>query len=397
MLRNKKVNILIALITALSLWAYVTGSIDPNITKKYSKVPIKIVNQESLIKDGLAVDSVATTEIDVTLTGTRADLNDIDKNDIQITADLYNRHKGDNYVPIDVQLPKGIELDSKSIEKLLVVIDDLVTEERDVEAKVTGTMPEKTTLGEADINPETMQIYGTESNVKKVDYVEATVDADKLKEETTKQVAEVTPVDKNGKTVDFVTTSRSTADVEAKLLKYKTVKLDVETTGEIDSKYELSSIDIPKEVEIAGEADVLDDISSIEANDVDISGVTKSTKLKVEPILPSGVTLKSDEGIYVTIVIKEPEEKTIHFAGADVVIENLASGMEGNITEAVTVTLKGKLTTISAIQKSDIKLYVDAEGLNVGEHKVEIKITGVRSDVTATVSPATVNLKISEE
>ena len=48
MLRNKKVNILIAFVAALALWIYVTGKIEINSMKKFSDVKISIVNQNSL-------------------------------------------------------------------------------------------------------------------------------------------------------------------------------------------------------------------------------------------------------------------------------------------------------------------------------------------------------------
>ena len=69
MLKNKRVNILIALLIAICLWAYVTGAVDPNTTKKFTDVSIQLINEDSLAQDGLAVDSTDIKSIDVSIKG----------------------------------------------------------------------------------------------------------------------------------------------------------------------------------------------------------------------------------------------------------------------------------------------------------------------------------------
>ena len=258
-------------------------------------MPITIINEDSLIQDDLAVDSVSATTVDLTLSGARGDLGDLDADDIQVTVDLYGRHKGNNYVSIDVQVPKGISIDNKSIEKIEVVIDDLVTAEKDVKATVKGSLPESTTLGETKIEPESVMVYGTKDNVDKVSYLKASLNADKLSDDSTTIETAITPVNSKGNEVEYVNLSRSTVEVTAVLAKYKEVKLEVKTTGKIDSQYEVSSMTIPETVEIEGEASVIKNIDTIEASDVDISKVTKSTKIEIKPILPEGVTLKNED------------------------------------------------------------------------------------------------------
>lgn len=398
MLQNRKVRIIVAIVMSVCLWAYVTGTIDPTITKRFNAVPITIINQDSLLQDDLAVDSVSATKVDLNLSGARGNLNDLNTEDIRVTADLYGRHKGNNYVSVDVQVPKGISIDSKSIEKIEVVIDDLVSAEKKVKATVRGSLPESVTLGETKIEPENIMVYGTRNNVDKVTNLQAYINADKLSEDRRTFETSIVPVDRAGKEVEYINTSRSKVEVTAVLAKYKEVKLDVKTVGKIDGKYEVSSMTIPDTIEIQGEASIIKNIDTIEAADVDISKVTDSTKIEIKPILPKGVTLKNqDEKLYVDIIIKGPESKTLTYEGSEIEVKGLDEDLTATIAGSVDIIVSGKESEVNSITKDDFKVYVDADNLGEGTYKLNVKISGGDSDVTAKPSKNVITITIREE
>ena len=398
MLQSRRAKMIVALVASICLWAYVTGTIDPSITKKYTAIPIEIINEDSLIQEDLAVDSVTSTTVDLNLTGSRADLNNLNKDDIKVTADMFGRHKGNNYVNLDVQVPKGISIDSKSLQRLEVHIDDLVTSEKDVKVKVKGTLPESTTLGETQIYPEHVMVYGTKNNVNKVSYLEATVNADRLSMEKSTHQSRVTPMDKSGKQVPYIMTSRSNVEIEATLAKFKKVKFDVKTIGQINDQYEVESITMPDTIEIEGKMDILKGIEVIEAQPVDISNVTNSTKIEIKPILPKGVKLKdSQEKLYVDIIIKGAATKEISFNGSQISVLNLDEGLDATISENVTIKIQGKQNILNSLTKKDFKLSVDAKNLGVGNHKVKLEVEADTADVTVLPIKEKINIEIREE
>ena len=398
MLQNRKVRIIVAIVMSVCLWAYVTGTIDPTITKRFNAVPITIINQDSLLQDDLAVDSVSATKVDLNLSGARGNLNDLNTEDIRVTADLYGRHKGNNYVSVDVQVPKGISIDSKSIEKIEVVIDDLVSAEKKVKATVRGSLPESVTLGETKIEPENIMVYGTRNNVDKVTNLQAYINADKLSEDRRTFETSIVPVDRAGKEVEYINTSRSKVEVTAVLAKYKEVKFDVKTVGKIDGKYEVSSMTIPDTIEIQGEASIIKNIDTIEAADVDISKVTDSTKIEIKPILPKGVTLKNqDEKLYVDIIIKGPESKTLTYEGSEIEVKGLDEDLTATIGGSVDIVVSGKEAEVNSITKDDFKVYVDADNLGEGTYKLNVKISGGDRDVAVKPSKNVITITIREE
>ena len=55
MLENKKVNIILALIVAIVLWAYVLGEVNPETTVTVKDVPINFLNQDMLEDTGYTI------------------------------------------------------------------------------------------------------------------------------------------------------------------------------------------------------------------------------------------------------------------------------------------------------------------------------------------------------
>ncbi len=392
MLKNKRVNILIALLIAICLWAYVTGAVDPNTTKKFTEVPIQLINEESLAQDGLAVDSTDIKSIDVSLKGNRADISKISKDDIKVTADLYGRHKGSNYITLDVQLPNGIELDSKSEDRILISIGELTTKEVSVEIKLTGDVAEDTTLGDASVSPSKMVVYGTKDNIDKVDHVQASINAKVLQSKETTHDASVEAVDSKETAVDYVTTAKEEVSVTARLLKIKKVLLKADVVGSVADGYELEEVEVPENIEIVGDEEALAKITSVTAEDIDISGISKNESIKISVKLPDGVEIKGG-AVYATVKLSGADTKTFTIDGSDIKKTGLADGFEATITQDVTVSVSGKKQVISEMTKSDVVLTVDLSDLSEGRHSVTVNATS-KEGVTYKISPTRVTVTI---
>ena len=58
----------------------------------------------------------------------------------------------------------------------------------------------------------------------------------------------------------------------------------------------------------------------------------------------------------------------------------------------VTVVVKGSENAVNSIQPTDIKAYIDLEGYGVGEHEIEVKVTG--NDLKLSYSSKTKKVKV---
>ena len=398
MLQNKKVNAIIAIVAAILVWAFVVGMVDPGVTKRFTDVPVQLINQDSLTQDGLAVDSTDITSIDVTLSGDRADINKLEEGDIQVTADLYGRHEGSNYVSLEVQLPRGISLDSRSEDRILINIGQLVTAEKSVEATLTGEVAADTEMSGAKVEPETMTIYGTRKNVDKVDRIEAAVNVRLLNDKDSTHDVAVKTVDSSGKEVPYVTTSQETASVTARLVKYKEVPLKVDTTGSVAQGYELESVKAPDTVRIEGSADILADITSVTADDIDISGLTENTRVKINLNLPDGVSVRNSDELYATVNVRGPSTGDFSFSGNEIAIEGLDEGLSASISGSIRVSVSGPRSAVSALTKADITVSVNLSGLGEGTHEVPVYVTSSADsgELVLEPSPGTVEVTVTQ-
>lgn len=372
MFKSKKANIVLALLIAISLWAYVTGSVNPEVTKKFVNIPIKFVNEDSLSSNGLAIESIENSYVDVTISGTRTDVNDIDAEDIKVVADMYNRNKGNNYVPIEVDLPKGIELDSKSIDKVHVVIGELTTREYEIQVDTGTTMEKGMALANTEIIPGKTVVMGTENNLNSIDRVVARLDARQVSENPDSYRCDVEAINRNGGKVNFVLPEIDKVTVNTKLVARKKVPLKVNVVGKPAEGYEMEDIDMPTNVFIVGSKEVLEDIDKIKAKDINIEGLSESKTFKLEFDLPKGVHLDAPDKLTVEVNIDAPKEKTFVLEPGRVEVLNLKDGFTAEVLDSVRVTIKGNKNIIEDVVRENIIVTVDAKGLEEGEHQVKV-------------------------
>ena len=101
MLSKKPVLIILSIITAMFLWVYVTGNVDPDTKSKVSNITVNLVNTEELANQGLAVSNEDELTASTVITGKRSVVNKIKYNGIKATVDVGKAQKGENELPLE--------------------------------------------------------------------------------------------------------------------------------------------------------------------------------------------------------------------------------------------------------------------------------------------------------
>ena len=395
MLKSKKFNIILALIIAIALWAYVLGEVNPGSTTTVKNVPINFTNQESLEDNGLTVLGSSQTSISVSISGQRTAITKVEPGDFSVTCDVEGLNKGSHTVRINVTGPDNVKIDHISVEKINVDIDDLTTEEKTVEVAVNG---QAGTDKEADIvetNLETVRVTGAKTLVDKVDKVKASVELSKIGTELSTFNTELTPVDKSGVQVLNVRLSSSEVKVTAVMLSKKTVSLEVPVTGTDYGDIE-RSVSVPKTVTIKGTEDDIKDISKITCRTLDVSGVYTNDTLPLEPILPDGIQLSDDsDGLSAKVTVKDLSKKSFEFDQDDIDLLNRQDGFTYTIS-AVTFSaeLTGRESVMSGLTADDVTISADVSGLGRGTHTVTLTVTCGKDTSSATLSVERVEITV---
>ena len=395
MLKSKKFNIVLALIIAIALWAYVLGEVNPESTATVKNIPINFTNQESLEDNGLTVLDSSQTSISVSISGQRTAITKVEPSDFSVTCDVEGLNKGSHTVRINVTGPDNVKIDHISVEKINVDIDDLTTEEKTVEVAVNG---QAGTDKEADIvetNLETVRVTGAKTLVDKVDKVKASVELSKIGTELSTFNTELTPVDKSGVQVLNVRLSSSEVKVTAVMLSKKTVSLEVPVTGTDYGDIE-RSVSVPKTVTIKGTEDDIKDISTITCRTLDVSGVYTNDTLPLEPILPDGIQLSDDsDGLSAKVTVKDLSKKSFEFDQDDIDLLNRQDGFTYTIS-AVTFSaeLTGRESVMSGLTADDVTISADVSGLGRGTHTVTLTVTCGKDTSSATLSVERVEITV---
>lgn len=373
MLNNKKVNMIISLVIAIGLWAYVLGEINPATTETIKDIPIVFINETMLDDQGLAILEASDTSISITVSGQRSRVSQLEKGDVSAVVDLSETEVGDNQLKIIVRVPEKVEIDSKSISKVSVVVEERISQEKDVKVRYEGTHPEEEEPTTVEVDKKKIVVTGAKTLVNKVAYVSAPIKAEKVG--TNLKTFKTTPVavEKDGEIVENVRLSSTVVSVSAMLNNTKTVPLDVAVINMDSGDIERTAV-VPKVIIIKGSEKDLANVDKIIAEPIDASQVVVDTTLPIVPILPNGIAVAEGSGnLEVKITAKGYITKTFQFDNGEINIvgEEQDSTVTVNTNE-IKVTIVGKEADINSITKADILLSIDVSNLGQGLHRVGV-------------------------
>ena len=87
-MKNKLVSVAISLLIAFGLWSYVITEVRPGSEWTYLDVPVKLEGETVLKERQLIITGISDTSVDLTLSGNRSDLNELNSSNITLKAVL---------------------------------------------------------------------------------------------------------------------------------------------------------------------------------------------------------------------------------------------------------------------------------------------------------------------
>lgn len=355
-------------------------------------------NEEQYVIEGLP------ETVDVTLIGSKADLYIAKQSSSNaVSVDLTGLTTGTHKV--NIQYQQGLSKIEYNVNPSVatVIIYKKVSDTRDLTYDLINLDKLDSTLivnnVRLDINEVT--IRGAEYKIKQVTTVKALIDLEQLpvKEAGTQTInnIELKAYDVKGNVVDveFVP-SKVNAEIDlsspSKKVPLNFVSQGTMLTGKAIGEYSFSE----SEVTIYGDVETLNNINGIDVN-VDISNIKEDSEFMVEIKKPSGV--KSISTNYVTVSLKVTDSSTdpikfeIPLTGI-----NTGEGLTAQPTNPengfITVEVQGASSILSSIDKSDITVYVDLQGLTEGIYTKEIVVKGTNPLAIYTAKKTEVEIEI---
>lgn len=400
MLENKRLNMILSLLIAIALWAFVIGEVNPAATRTYREIPIQLMNEDALDDSGLAVYSISDTVLSVTVTGTRSEVNQINTKDIIATVDLDQASIGENQLRVDVRVPSKVDIEAQSINKVTVVVEEKVEKDVEIRVRYNGSFEAEKEPITVEQSDKYVTVTGAASNVSKVAHVNAIVSPDTVGEELSTFDCPLVPVNDSDVQVYNVELMKGSITVTAELATTKTVPLTVPITEKKNADI-VRTVTVPETIILKGRRADLDAIDSVTAKAIDISNVMENKTIDIVPILPDNIEISSEnEALLVMIQVVRMKSKELTFTADDIAFINLDENLKAvSKTNNIQVTIIGGTDILNSVSMDNFVLSADLSGLSEGRHTVPLDVQCSVSTLEVEYKPVkiTVNIEADEE
>ena len=395
MLKNNKINLVLALLAAICLWAYVLGDDGTSYGGTMRNIPVNYINAEALERAGLVVLDTPTETVNVSYTSQRSLKNKVKITDFKAMVDLEGLRKGENTVKVIVEKPETVEIKSISVQKVNVVVDKLAEEEKPVNVVITNQTSDDSEPYIVQVSREKIKVRGAETLVNSVTALDAVVDASKVGMTMKSLSIELVPVNSKGEKVETVTLEYDNVSVTTIMHNKKTVSLKVPVIGN-NNTFVTREISVPKTITIKGTDELLSKIDSITCKTVDVSGIFENTQIPIQPLLPEGIEIATDsQNLQVIVSVAGAATRDFTFSENDIVLEGVDEDTiptVDNIT--VKVSVSGNVEVIEQMTESDFQFLADVSGLEKGVHTVALKCVCENKGIEIEYNPSEIKVII---
>jgi YbbR domain-containing protein len=154
----------------------------------------------------------------------------------------------------------------------------------------------------------------------------------------------------------------------------------------------------PATVEVVGPESSLRGLDEAMTEPISIQGATRNVHEVVTiGVADPGVRLRTPQTAEVTIqIVAGSAQRSL--PNVPVEIRNLQDGLRGRlIPSRVTVSLRGTEQGVNSANGERLAVYVDATGLDAGDHELEVRSDVVPGPTVESVTPPTVRLRITKQ
>lgn len=388
-----------SVIIAIILWSYVMGRENPEWPREYKNIDVVFTNVEVLDRQNLIVMDPQEAKINVSVTGRKSDMDGFTAaNNIVAKLDLSGYSEGQTRIPVLVSLKDSastVRITKWEPSDVLVNIDRIVTEEKAVNIRVEGNIPDDYTVGDIVSKPETILLRGPRSWVNEVSEVFTVVSlGDRLTS------ANITlPIQlKNQLGEDVVGLEKipSVVDVSIPIFRKAELPIEVVLENELPEEYVITKMEVsPSSITIKGGNNVVD-LTSIKTKPIDVNLLLENPNLEVElDLLENLELIDPNQRVTVTAVIEKIDTQEFEFEFSEVDVRNLDDDLlveEDNRT--IIITVSGTESVLETITKDILKPYIDLNSFTEGESEVIIRVEDIEGIMIESINPESLSINL---
>lgn len=282
---------IVCLLLAIILWFLIINEQNPVSEGSYT-VPVVIENLDSQY-----ITSNVPKTVYVRLSGPRNTIINVGPSDIKAYIDLADAQEGDMDVPIRIEIPSGTELKKQNMATAKITVDVYAVREFNLTPHLVGKMDKDSFISNLKIVPEKVVVSGARRLIQKVDKAVVEIPVGD-KNEDFSLMAQIHLLAADGSKVDGLEMTPWQSNLRVSIghnAASKKVPVHVTSYGTVSDGVTLKALKAdPDEVEVRGDANVLQGVSRIDLTPVNVQGLAedKEWKILVSPI--NGVIVNPD-------------------------------------------------------------------------------------------------------
>ena len=407
MFKSKILPLLLSVVIAFCLWAYVITFVSSEREGTFSGVAVSFQGEAMLEERNLMVVSEEKPEVTLTLYGNRRELNKLDSSNITIIADLSKiGEPGIHSLSYNVYYPGDIPGNAFTVQSqypsmVKVEVERRITKDVPVNVAYEGSVQKDYIADKenAELDNPSVRITGPASVIDQITQAKVLVNLQD-KSESFIESYRFTLCNAQGDPVDAKMVEANIAEVSLTLYikRVKEIKLTVNVVDGGGATKATSDIDIdPEVIKVAGNETALKDINEINLGTINLGELTKDSEKDFEINLPDGLENLSGK-TSAKVTVKFPELTATSITITDFAELNVPEGMEVEfITEELTVNVRGPKALVNKMTAANVSATVDFENAEAGTSTFEVNVVmgdGFRS--VGTMGTYTVSATLTE-
>lgn len=365
--KQKLIVQIVCLLLSIGLWFYVTNIENPIRTYELNRVPVELVNKSELKAAGLALSPNQQFYVNLKIEGNSQDLFSISKSDFRVIIDLskFALKEGENEYGVSiVEAPSNIRIKNNTGLTIKINTEKYITKKVPVKSKIDVISKSSYYVATPEFDPSEVEVSGAESLVSKVVKVIAEGEESNAVETIVKNYT-VTPVDENDNKIIGVELSEKWVEATISINEGKTVPIKINTSGSLPEGMRIESIkSSATSIGITGPQKILDSISEIGTEVIDLSQIKESVNVEVALGIPQNILIHNGENsITVSIAVEKVKTKEFDIGFS---IKGEAAGLSViPETETVKITVSAyedvleKLTEANFSAELDVSEYTE--------------------------------------
>lgn len=385
-MKNKFSSFLLAVLIAFGMWMYVITEVSPGSEWTYNDIPVYLEGETLLKERGLIITGISSTNVDLTLSGNRTDLNQLSRDNITLKSDMTKIYDpGVHKIGYDISYPGNIPSNAfnrvnQNPDSITVTVERLERKEVPVNIIYQGRAPDGYVVRRADVvmNNEKILVTGPASAVSQITQAVINIDLNNQTESISANYR-YTLCDANGAGVDSELITVNTEDVHVDLTIHRRKQVELVVTvvagGGATEENAILHLD-PQTIQISGSDIALEQVGDvINLGTINLADYETASKIYFTIPTYEGVTNDSGE-TEVVVDLRFEGVMTKEFAIEDFTIVGVPEGFEATVvTERLPVKIRGPYSLMNKLTLEDIIATVDFTNVEPGYTTLRVNIT----------------------